>query len=72
MRYIYPIRCLFQRETLFSLKVRAFYGDGERKVKVKVNGDDNAQVCKVPTKKRVVNIESPYQNFITNSINNYY
>ena len=42
---------MLQRESLFSLKVRVFYGDGGRIVKLKIKKDDYARGFEVPTKK---------------------
>ena len=41
---------MLQRESLFSLKVRAFYGDGGRIVKVKMKKANYARGFEVPTK----------------------
>ncbi|NHJ22641.1 MAG: hypothetical protein EAX91_16965 [Candidatus Lokiarchaeota archaeon] len=48
---------MLQRVSLFSLNVRVFYGDGERRVKVKIKVDDFARAFESPTKIIEVTVE---------------
>jgi hypothetical protein len=57
MKYIYLPKYVPQRVSLFSLNVRVFYRDGERKVKVKIKVDDFTRAFESPTKIIEVNVE---------------
>ena len=57
MEYIYLLKYVLQRVSLFSLNVRVFYRDGERKVKVKIKVDDFTRAFELPTKIIEVNVK---------------
>jgi len=59
--FINLIRLLLYCEEEFSLKERAFYGDGGRIIKVKVKMVGYARVFNVPTK--IITIFNRVQNY---------